>query len=108
MNVIVKVLPLVLHRRPRPSIAARSPMAWTLSRACGSRGPGQAQAGGGLAAAADLQLLQHVVHVVLDGGGADPELARDLLVGAALRDERQDLALARGQRRQRGRRLEFA
>jgi hypothetical protein len=45
-----------------------------------------AQPGRRLAAAADLQLLQNVVYVVLDRGGADCELARDLLVRAASRN----------------------
>ena len=54
----------------------------------GLRSVRRAEPSGGLAAAAHLQFLQYVVHVVLDGGGADPELARDLFIGVALRDER--------------------
>lgn len=49
---------------------------------------------GGLASVDYVKFLQDVVHVILDCGGADRELARDLLVGAALLDKRQDFALA--------------
>jgi len=63
-------------------------------REAGSDGMRQAQPSNGLAAAADLQLLQDVVHVVLDGGGADPELTRDFFIGAALSDEREDFVFA--------------
>src|SRR5581483_3346855 len=52
----------------------------------------------GLGPPPDMQLLQDVVHVVLDRGRTDRELARDLLVGAALRGEREDLVFARGHR----------
>src|ERR1700737_1742841 len=53
--------------------------------------------GGGLSAAAHLQLLQDVMHMVLDRGGTDRQLTRDVLVGATLIHERQDFALARGE-----------
>lgn len=43
--------------------------------------------------------------MVLDGGSADREFAGDLFVGMALRDEGQDLVLARGERRRRTRRV---
>jgi len=49
----------------------------------------------------DVVDVEDVVHVVLNRGGTDRELARDLLVGAALLDERQNFALARRQVRQR-------
>src|SRR5438132_3858135 len=42
------------------------------------------QPGRGLSAAAHLQLLQDMMHVVLDRGGADCKLTRDVLVGATL------------------------
>src|SRR5262245_16305688 len=54
-----------------------------------------------LAAPAHLQLLQDVVHVVFYRSAADREVARDLLVGAALLRERQDLALPHREWRQR-------
>lgn len=44
-------------------------------REAGSDGMRQAQPSNGLAAAADLQLLQDVVHVVLDRSDADREAA---------------------------------
>ena len=66
-----------------------------------------AKPGGGWAAAADLQLLQNAVHVDFHSGNADRQLARDLLVGAALLDERQDFSLSRRQRRQWPLRVEF-
>ena len=59
------------------------------------------QPSGGLAASADLKFLQNVVQVILDGGGANRELARDFLIGAALLDERQDFGLTRRQGQQR-------
>src|ERR1700737_3205711 len=55
---------------------------------------------GGLSAAAHLQLLQDVMHVVLHRGGTDRQLTRDVLVGATLIHERQDFALARREGRQ--------
>ena len=59
------------------------------------------QPSGGLAASADLKFLQNVVQVILDGGGANRELARDFLIGAALLDERPDFGLTRRQGQQR-------
>src|SRR3954453_8526953 len=47
----------------------------------GLRRGGRVQMLADLAAAADLQFTEHVVHVVLDGRIADPQGARDLLVG---------------------------
>ena len=52
----------------------------------------------GLSAAAHLPLLQDVMHVVLDRCRTDRQLSRDFFIGAALPDERKDLALAGGQR----------
>src|SRR6266446_56026 len=57
--------------------------------------------GGGLSAPAHLQLLQDIMHVVLDRRGTDRQLTRDVLVGATLIHERQDFALARREGRQR-------
>ena len=50
-----------------------------------------------LAAAADAELSQQAVDVVLDGRHLDPEVLRDRLVGLAPLDQAQDLALATGQ-----------
>jgi hypothetical protein len=44
----------------------------------------RAQSGCGLSAAAHLQLLQQIVHVILDGRSTDRQLAGDFLVGATL------------------------
>src|SRR5687768_11577784 len=49
---------------------------------------------GRLAATMELQLVQDVVDVVLDGGDADHQLARDLLVREAAVDEPDNFRLA--------------
>jgi hypothetical protein len=49
-----------------------------------------------LDAVAEVQLLEDVRDVRLDGGVADVELFRDLGVGQAVRDQAEDLLLARG------------
>ena len=54
---------------------------------------------GGLGAAGGLQLAEDVGDVDRDGLGADEQLLADLAVRAALGDQRQDLALAGGERR---------
>ena len=64
--------------------------------------PDQAQAvlggdNGGLHARAHVELAQDVLHVDLDRGLGDVQLARDLLVAGAARDAAQDLPLARRQ-----------
>jgi hypothetical protein len=49
----------------------------------------------GLSAAAHLQFLQDIMHVILDRGGTDPKPTRDVLVGMTLLYEPQDFFLAR-------------
>src|SRR5262249_3002733 len=64
-----------------------------------------AQPGRGFSAAVYLQLLQKIVDMVFDSGRADRQLPRDLLVGATLAYQRQDLAFALREGRQRAWRL---
>src|SRR5690348_10422981 len=47
---------------------------------------------------ADVELVEEVADVALDGLGAEVELGGDLGVGAAVDDQLGDLELARGQR----------
>jgi hypothetical protein len=97
-----------------PSLVRRLRPAQMIGAASNCRGSDElagmvrAEPGRGLSAAAHLQLLQKIVHVVLHGGGTNRQLTRDLLVGAALFYENQDLALAVGERWQRPLRLGFA
>jgi hypothetical protein len=49
----------------------------------------------GLPTAAHLQLLQDIMHVVLDRGGTDRKLTCDVLIGPTLLYQSQDFALAR-------------
>ena len=56
----------------------------------------------GLGAAGGVELAEDVGDVDRDGLGADEELLGDLAVGPALGDQREDLALARGERVGRG------
>jgi hypothetical protein len=79
-----------------------------VGEAAGLGGVVGTQLGGGLSAAAHLQLLKEIMHVVLDRGGTDRQLARDFLVGAALVRQRQDHALALGEGRQLPLRLRLA
>src|SRR4051794_1551041 len=48
----------------------------------------------GLGASRDLQLLEHVVNMVFDGGHAHEELTPDLLVRESAAEELQHFALA--------------
>jgi len=52
---------------------------------------------GGLSARGQLELAQDVAHVGPGGAFADHQLVGDLLVGAAVRDEDQDVTLSTGQ-----------
>ena len=51
----------------------------------------------GLGAAVDVQPGDDLTHVVLDGPLGEAELRADFLVGEPLRDEGEDLRLARGE-----------
>jgi siderophore synthetase component len=53
---------------------------------------------GDLAAAPHMQLGENAVNMILDRCVPDAQLARDLLVGKALRHQRDDLVLAPRQR----------
>jgi hypothetical protein len=61
----------------------------------------------GLAAATDLELLQDVVHVILDRGDLNPQLDGDVLVGQPVFDAPQDLHLADSQSQRDGVALEI-
>ena len=50
---------------------------------------------GGLHSRSNIQLAQHVLHVDLDGGLGDAQLAGDRLVAGAARDAAQDLLFPR-------------
>ena len=51
-----------------------------------------------LGAVAQFELFEDGAHVVLDGGVGQFELARDLFIGAPLREQRDHLAFAQGER----------
>src|SRR5215813_515947 len=55
----------------------------------------------GLSAAAHLQFLEDIMHVILDRGGTDAKPTRNVLVGMTLLYEPQDFVLARSEGRQR-------
>src|SRR5712691_11121394 len=59
--------------------------------------PARVHSPGYLSASVNVELLQNVVHVILDRGGTDRQPAGNLLVGQAPLDERDDLLLARRQ-----------
>src|SRR5579863_9623765 len=85
--------------RATPSPAARGRTTGDAIPAAG-RSSGQAPLGGPpgeLVARGELELAQHRGHVALDGLDRDVQLAGDLLVGVALGDQPEDLALPAGQ-----------
>ncbi len=95
-----------IGRRGASAVARRgSRRAGRPSRAAGSGRGAVAQALGETAElrrGADAQLGEHLGAVGLDRAFGDPQLAGDLLVEPAGDDELEDLALARGERREAG------
>src|SRR5215210_2163037 len=70
-----------------------------LIEAAGQLVPAHSHAVGGVRAPVHVQLLEDAVDVILHGVDLDAEVTRDLLVGAALPDQGNDLELARRQAR---------
>ena len=62
------------------------------------RGPGSAEQRGEIGAGSDVELLEHVGQVPLDGASCDEEVLRDLAIGQAFDSQLRDATLAGRQR----------